>query len=82
MGMEELMSVTINWRPAAKNERYFTGGTSADLDALDATFGKRIDLGGLNTLRAMMRIASNKDFYAAIIEAVEKHECIEVWGSY
>lgn len=40
------MSVTINWRPAAKNERHFDGGTSSDLDA------------------------------------VEKHECIEVWGSY
>jgi hypothetical protein len=76
------MSVTINWRPAAKNERCFGGGTSSDLKALEETFGKRINLGDLEKLRAMARVASNGKFYEEVIEAVEKHECIEIWGTW
>ncbi len=75
------MSVTINWRPVANNERSFSGGTSSDLSALEKTFGKRIDSGDLLILRAMA-VASGNKFYDEVAEAVEKHECIEVWGSY
>ena len=76
------MSVTILWRPTAKNERHFSGGTSAELKALEETFGKRINLGDLETLRAMARAASVSTFYEEVIAAVEKHECIEIWGSW
>jgi hypothetical protein len=76
------MSVTINWRPAAKDERHFSGGTSSDLTALEETFGKRINLGDLEKLRAMARVASNRKFYEEVIAAVEQHECIEIWGAW
>ena len=76
------MSVSICWRPAAKNDRTFSGGTSSDLTALEETFGKRINLGDLEKLRAMARVASNRKFYEAVIEAVEQHECIEIWGEW
>jgi hypothetical protein len=76
------MSVTINWRPAAKNDRSFGSGTSSDLTALEETFGKRINLGDLETLQAMARSSGNRKFYDEVIEAVEKHECIEIWGTW
>jgi hypothetical protein len=76
------MSVTINWRPAAKNDRHFSCGTSDDLAALDETFGKRINLGDLERLRAMARVASDRKFYEEVIAAVEQHECIEIWGEW
>ena len=75
------MTVTINWRPVATNERHFREGTSSDLKALEATFGKRINLGDLNTLRAMAAASGNM-FYTEVAEAVEQHECIEFWGSW
>lgn len=36
----------------------------------------------LEKLRAMARVASNRKFYEEVIEAVEQHECIEIWGSW
>lgn len=75
------MSATIYWRPCAKNERSFSEGISSDLDVLTETFGSRIDLGDLDKLRAMYAASKNK-LYLEIIEAVEKHEAIEIWGSW
>lgn len=75
------MSVTIHWKPANKQEKHFSGGTSSSLRALKETFGDEIGAHDVPTLRAMAKAANDK-FYDEVANTVEQIGAITFWGEY
>jgi len=84
------VSASIYWRPVVPKEgsRLNTYAPSGFLTALEEVFGSRtpvLERSDLPTLRGMAAVwtdGSGGNPYKDLINAIEKHEAVEVWAEY
>jgi hypothetical protein len=72
------MGVTIYWGPAEKQEKHFEGATTTTLSAMKETFGDKVTVHDVATLRAMTRVSGNR-FYDDVADKVEQVGSIMFW---